>query len=201
MKQIAGNRSSAKHAWLLLSAALAAGAVAGSSLPVDSLAWQRQVPWDAQRLWTAALTHWSGTHLWLNLGALVLVALLGHCARLPPRAALAWLVAIPGTHALLWWAGEISVYAGMSGVIHAGVTVVAAFLLRMQGALRVVGIGLAAGLTLKVALEAPWLAALQESPEWGFRVATAAHATGVLSGLSASLILVPWTRRRPSTPV
>src|SRR5204863_6118238 len=98
---------------------LGAGALLLRDAAVERWNWQPArwtvEPW---RLVTAAWLHLSQYHLAANLAGTLLVALLGQVARLPPRAALAWLLAWPCTQALLLLRPALQHYAGLSGVLH-----------------------------------------------------------------------------------
>ena len=191
---VAGTR-----AWLALAAALALGAlgVAAAGLPGAALDWQPDLAWrEPWRWWTAAWVHGSAWHLGANLAGAVVVGLLGAAARLPARAALAWALAWPLTQ-LGWLLGPPLVhFGGLSGVLHAGVAVVALHLaVSGRGARRAIGLGLLAGLAVKIGLEAPWGPALRDAPGWGIAVAPWSHASGAVSGLLAAAGLLAWPRR------
>jgi hypothetical protein len=129
-------------AWAALTALLCLGAIvvtaisAEGSAPLaaaplaNALDWQPALglrqPW---RLWSCAWVHWSAAHLMVNLAGAVVVAFVGWRARMPPRAACAWLLAWPLTQVLMTLLGgdrvgaAMSHYGGLSGVLHAGVIV------------------------------------------------------------------------------
>ncbi len=192
------------RAWLLLAGVLLVlslgHALAGADL--DAWAWRRELPGQAWRWWTAALVHWNTLHLLANLAGTAAVAWLGWAARLPAGAALAWLLAWPLTQVLLWLADAPARYAGLSGVLHAGVAVAAVHLLLQAAAMRWIGGALAVGLLLKITSEAPWHAAVVASTDWGFPVAVAAHACGAVAGLvvAAAGVLAIRRRARLSSP-
>ncbi len=106
------------------------GAVLASAAPARALDWQAALglrePW---RLWTAAWVHWSAPHLLVNVVGAVVVAFVGWRARLNAAAALDWFLAWPLTQLLMAALGAERVgaamphYAGLSGVLHAGVVV------------------------------------------------------------------------------
>jgi rhomboid family GlyGly-CTERM serine protease len=173
-------------------------------LPAAVLDWQPAAaaaePW---RFVTAAWVHWSPLHLAANLAATAVVAALGHAARLPAAAALAWLLAWPLTHAGLWLQPALAHYGGASGVLHAAVAVAACWLIgarnsarngaRMgarQRRVRWIGAAIAAGLVTKLLLEQPWRGPLVHPASWDIAVAPLAHASGVLAGLAC--VLVVW---------
>lgn len=194
--------------WLLLCALLGGGSLLAWWAPASLLDWQparaTAEPW---RLVTAAWVHWSEWHLGANLAATGVVALLGRVARLPRHAALALLLAWPLTHAGLWIQPALAHYGGASGVLHAAVAVAACWLVagaaapapgaRSRARARWIGGAIAAGLVLKVLLEAPWAGPLASARAWDIAVAPAAHASGALAGFVAALLALAL---RPRTP-
>ncbi|MDE2159763.1 MAG: rhombosortase, partial [Burkholderiales bacterium] len=184
------------RAWVALAALLAAGALAARWLPAPALDWEPALaltqPW---RAWTAAFVHWSGLHLGANLAATAVVGALGVAARLPDRAALAWFAAWPLTQLTLLARPDLLHYGGLSGVLHAGVAVAAAWLLLdARGARRAVAAAIAAGLVAKLVLEQPWGPALRWGGGWDFPVAPWAHLGGAIVG--AALGTGAWLTRR-----
>lgn len=178
----------------------AAGALLAWWLPAAWLDWQPGLvahePW---RAFSAAFVHWSARHLGANvLGALV-VGALGRAARLPPAAALAWLVAWPLVQLGLLMQPELAHYGGLSGVLHAGVAVAGLWLVVTgRGRRRSVGAALLAGLAIKVLLERPWAGALAHPAGWDIAVAPLAHACGAVAGvLTAALTLALQRQSRP----
>jgi membrane associated rhomboid family serine protease len=214
------------RAWIALAALLAALAIVetgGGWLARDGAAWTARLDWQpalaaAQpwRAWTAAGVHWSAMHLAGNLVATALVAWLGVRARAGRIEALAWAAAWPLTHALFAavdayaparLAEHLPHYGGLSGVLHAGVAILALSLLAGRNAEpsrdnlrereRLVGGALLAGLCVKVLFEAPWKLALRPDVMLGIGVAPIAHATGVAAGvLTASVALLAVRRSR-----
>lgn len=181
-------------AWVTVGALLLLPAlvIQGQASAPQVLAWDRAAGWTvAWRAWSAAWVHLSALHLAANAAGAMLVVALGVAARLPPRAALAWVLAWPLTHLGLLAVAGVGRYGGLSGVLHAGVAVVAvALLLRAKQAERRLGLAIGAGLALKLLLEAPWRASVVQPPGWDIAVAPAAHATGALAGaLIAGLLL------------
>src|SRR5664280_3066833 len=131
----------APRAWMIVAAVLLLGSVATIGAPATSLDWQPALVWrEPWRAWTAAWVHYSALHLLANLvGGLVVVAF-GIAARVPRRAAFAWLAAWPLTQAGLSLRPDLAHYGGLSGVLHAGVVVVAVHLIvEARGARRWVG--------------------------------------------------------------
>lgn len=184
-------------AWLALAALLGVLALAGSLAPRGALDWQPAL-WPAQpwRLFSAAAVHLSAGHLGANLLGLALVAALGREAGCSAREALAWALAWPLTHLGLLLQPALTHYAGLSGVLHAGVAVAGwRLVLAGRGLGRGVGVLLLAGLLAKVVLEAPWLAPVRHWPGWAIPIAPLAHATGVAAGTVTALGLwLGWRR-------
>ena len=148
-------------------------------------------PW---RAWSAAAVHWSERHLLMNLGACAVVGWLGWRADAGLRASLAWALAWPLTQIGLLAQPGLLHYGGLSGVLHAGVAVLACLLWRERsGRERWLGAAFGAGLLLKILIEQPWAGPLRSVPGWDFALAPAAHASGAVAGvLCAGLLL-----RRP----
>ena len=188
--------------WIAASALLGLGALAGLGLPPAALDWQPTLassqPW---RAWSAAIVHLSALHLAANLAGVALVAALGFVARVPRRSVLAWFVAWPLTHLALLARPDLVHYAGLSGVLHAGVAVVAVHLIATaRGLRRAIGLALLGGLALKVAGETPWAAeALRHPAGWDIAVAPFAHASGLVAGALASALVEALARRRALT--
>jgi rhomboid family GlyGly-CTERM serine protease len=173
--------------------ALAAGLA--HALPSAWLDWQPALAWrQPWRFFSAAWVHWSGQHLAANLAGCAALALLGHTARLPPRAALAWLLAWPLTQAgLLRLQPDLLHYGGLSGWLHAGVAVAVIALLARPGRERLIGLAIAAGLIVKLGLEQPLGPPLRAVAGWDILLAPAAHLSGALAGaISALLCLHLW---------
>jgi rhomboid family GlyGly-CTERM serine protease len=183
--------------WAGLCVLFAATAVALWFAPRDALDWQPlragTEPW---RAWTAAFVHWTPWHLGANLVGCAVVAAFGVSARVPARAAVAWLAAWPLAHAALALQPQLARYGGLSGVLHAGVAIVAWQLLRHErGRRRAIGAAVMTGLMVKLALERPWAAAVQQVSGWDFAVAPLAHATGAAAGLLCAWLADAMTRR------
>lgn len=142
--------------------------------------------------------HLSDLHLAANLAGLALVALLGVAAGVTPRGGVAWALAWPATHAALYVEPALTRYGGLSGVLHAGVAIVAVQL-AVEGprARRALGVAIAVGLALKVSVEAPWRQALLHASSLDIAVAPLAHAAGAVTGTLAALVLRAW-RHIPS---
>jgi rhomboid family GlyGly-CTERM serine protease len=156
---------SARWAWPGLCLLLGLGALALQLGAGDGAVWALDrsktlgEPW---RLLSAALWHWNAWHLAGNLAGLALLALLGWRAGFGMRPALAWLLAWPLTQALLLLQPRLPLYAGLSGVLHAGVLLAALALWRQW-----LGKALLAGLVAKLLLEQPWGPLLRPNDWWG----------------------------------
>lgn len=168
--------------------ALGAGALLGLLVPAPEWDWQPSKAAEPWRWWTAAFVHLNGLHLAGNLLGLALVAALGVVGRLPPRAALAWALAWPLGHGVLLLRPEVTHYAGLSGVLHAGVAVAVTWLV-LEGRRRRVAMAIGAGLVAKLLLEQPWGAPVTVSATLGIPVVPLAHAGGALVGLLLTLLL------------
>ena len=170
--------------WRLLSVSLAILAMLGWGIEPGLLDWQPTLlltqPW---RLFSAVGVHYSAAHLLLNLAGLAGVAALGAVARIDSALAWAWVVAWPLTQLGLLVDPELVHYGGLSGVLHAGVAIVAIHLLRRAASRgRRIGVAILLGLALKVGLEFPWSppafhATLQ------IMVTPLAHVSGLVAGL------------------
>ena len=180
---------------------LCALALLAQALPHEAIDWQPALaadePW---RAFSAAAVHYSSLHLLANLVGAALVAALGLAAQVPPRSALAWFVAWPLTHVLLLARPELAHFGGLSGVLHAGVAIVAVhLLLRATGRRRWIAAALLIGLAAKVVAEEPWGDVLRHPPGWDIAVAPLAHATGLLAGAACALLgeaAVQWRKPR-----
>jgi rhomboid family GlyGly-CTERM serine protease len=188
-------------AWAALALVLALGSCLVFMLGAPhALDWQPALagrePW---RAWSAAGVHYSALHLVANLAGCLLVAALGIMARVPRRVVVAWLVAWPLTQFGLLLRPDLLHYGGLSGVLHAGVAVVAVHLvIATGGTRRLIGVGILCGLGIKIALEAPWGAALRHPAGWDIAVAPFAHLAGVVAG-AATAGIAEILRRRPTT--
>jgi rhomboid family GlyGly-CTERM serine protease len=172
-----------------VAALLATLAMLGGAWPNAVIDWQpgrvASEPW---RTLTPVALHYSLLHLGANLLGCALVAALGHAARVPTRAAWAWLAAWPLTHLGLLAQPALLHYGGLSGVLHAGVAGACVHLLvAAHGRPRLIGALLMLGLLSKIALERPWATVLSHPAGWDMAVAPAAHASGVLAGVLCAL--------------
>lgn len=178
-------------AWLALALLLAAASLLAWGQPPGRLDWQPgrwlDEPW---RNWTAAFVHWTALHLGVNALGCLLVGALGAAAALPPRAALAWVLAWPLVHLGLLIEPGLRHYGGLSGLLHAGVAVVGCWLaVRAQGRRRMIALALLLGLAVKLVAEAAGGLALVQPPGWDFAVAPLAHATGAVAGAALGLVV------------
>jgi rhomboid family GlyGly-CTERM serine protease len=189
-------RSLQAFAWSGLCASLALLCIAVWLLPVDwqiALRWRADA-WGAQpwALWTASLTHLSDTHLLVNLLALLCLGVLGQLMGAQRWDALALLLAWPLVHlSLLLWP-QIRFYAGFSGLNHAiaGIIIArSAIDLIVHYRFSVISFLLTPILLAKLIWEAPWAQPLRIDASWGFTVVQAAHLTGFISGLLASVLV------------
>lgn len=162
-----------------------------------SLEWQpgaaRSQPW---RWWTAAFVHWTPLHLGANLLATAMVAAYGWVARVPTAVALAWAAAWPCTQLALLLKPQLLHYAGLSGVLHAGVAAVSMWLV-MRGNRTERGVGwmMLLGQGVKLLLEQPWGAAVHAPTELDVPVAPLAHAAGSVFGALFAAIALHLDRR------
>jgi rhomboid family GlyGly-CTERM serine protease len=188
-------------AWAALAVVLGVLAVMAWTVDREAIDWQPSLagsqPW---RALTAVFVHYSMLHLAANLIGAVLVGALGWVARVPLSMGAAWLVAWPLTQFALLVQPELLHYGGLSGVLHAGVAVIAVHLLR-SGETRRRGIGAAivAGLLLKLLSETPWDGPLRRPPGWDIAIAPLAHVSGTIAGALCALITA-WLHGRRVPP-
>ena len=176
---------------------ITAGAFAALALlawPFDNaqFLWHPDQPW---RAFTAPFAHLSLMHLIANLAGCVVVGVLGQVARLPPRASGAWLLALPLTQLGLLLRPDLTSYGGLSGLVHAGVAVIAVELLATPGRRRNIGLAVLAGLVCKLWLEEPFGPAVQLRTGWDIAIAPFAHLTGAVAGCITAIAL-----RTPGRP-
>jgi rhomboid family GlyGly-CTERM serine protease len=188
-------RDGGRRAWLTVCALLVLPALLippGSGIARLSLAWTPALAWSQPwRWWSAAWVHLSELHLLANLTGAMLVLLFGALARLPRDAAWAWALAWPLTHLSLLLTPELARYGGLSGVLHAGVAVVAVTLMHGSAgrATRWLGAAVGLGLLLKVVGERPWAQTLVVPPGWDIAVVPLAHASGAFWGALLAVLL------------
>jgi len=175
----------APRAWAALALLMALAALAAWPADASRLDWQPALaarePW---RALTAAAVHYSPLYLGANVAGAVLVGALGVVARVPGRIVLAWLMAWPLTQAGLLLRPDLLHYGGLSGVLHAGVSAAALWLVvHDRGRRQWIGAAILMVLTLKIVAESPWGPAVQSREGWDIAVAPFAHASGALCGL------------------
>lgn len=187
------------QSWVALALALGLGALALHGAAQGDFTLQRErataEPW---RLLSAALWHWNALHLLGNMLGLGVLALLGWRAGLGDRDTLAWLLAWPLTQALLCLHPQLPPYAGLSGVLHAGVAVAGCALCARTGRERLVGAALMLGLLVKLGLEAPWGPLLRPQDWWGGATLPLAHAAGAAAGALCRLAVAARPRLTPA---
>ena len=141
--------------------------------------------------------HYSGLHFLANLAGALLVGALGWAARVPARSVVAWAVAWPLTQFGLLVQPALLQYGGLSGVLHAGVVVVAVHLVfegtRTQ---RRVGAATLLIVLIKVLSETPWAGPVSHPAGWDIAVAPMAHASGLVAGVLTALAAQAWHRWR-----
>ncbi|MFZ2652895.1 MAG: rhombosortase [Burkholderiaceae bacterium] len=201
MNDSLSRRGAGVIAWLGVSALLGVGALLGACGEREVLDWQPTLalaqPW---RLFSAAAVHYSQGHLLVNLGGLILVAALGAVARVTMKMSLAWLPAWALTHAGLLADPGLAHYGGLSGVLHAGVAIVAVHLSRCGAKpRRRIGAALLCGLVAKLALEFPWIPP-SFNAGLGIVVAPLAHVSGALAGLACGIAAFLLGRRHAEIP-
>lgn len=184
--------------WPAFCLALALLSLLAWPMPREALDWQPALavaqPWRAV---SAAFVHWTPTHLAANLAGCAVLALLGWRAALGPREVVAGLVALPLTQLGLLLRPELQRYAGLSGELHALAAIAALTLLRRGGRERAIGAAIAAGLLVKLALEAPLGPVLRATPGFDFAVAPFAHLCGAVAGLVAGALTM-WRFSSPT---
>lgn len=153
-----------------------------------------QRPWTP---WTSAWVHLNTPHLLGNLLALGVLAAIGWRLRPPRAATLAWALSWPLLQlSLLLWP-LIGYAVGLSGVLHAGVAVLAVgLLLNGPKALRPWGLLLASGLLLKLWLERGWSGPVVWDPGGQMPVVRAAHLGGAAWGALLGALGAGWSRWR-----
>lgn len=197
--------------WLLACAALALPAMLLAPVPLDQPV--AQWPALAQQLtlrpdqgvdqpfhtfWTAAWLHGSTSHRLQNLGAVALLAWMGWLAALPRGATLALLAAWPLTQlGLLLQPSPIAHYVGLSGVVHAGVTVVCVHSLAANHPRFPKALAAAAllGIVAKLIMENPVAHRLVQPPGSDITVVPWVHLSGAVAGLLCALPGALWCRR------
>ncbi|CAH0351873.1 hypothetical protein [Aquabacterium sp. CECT 9606] len=154
---------------------------------------------------TCIWLHANTRHLMANLAGLTLLISLGWILKLAPQAALAWLLAWPLTHLALLLDPRLSTYYGLSGVLHAGLSIIATTLITQAHGpkwSRTYGWLLLGGMLAKCWLENPGWQALLPRPGLAMNVAPMSHWAGTLVGAVITLTLAlrqshPCSKSRP----
>jgi hypothetical protein len=136
---------------------------------------------------SAAWAHASTPHLQANLLGCGLLAVLGWLSEVRARAALAWLLAWPLANGLLLLDPRLPAFMGASGVLHAGIAVLAVHLLLNQR--QALGVAVLAGLSVKVGFDLSHGLPTYPHPALGIDVSPLSHLTGTLAGLFFAGIL------------
>jgi rhomboid family GlyGly-CTERM serine protease len=184
-------------AWVGVAVFFTALGLLGGFAPHSLLDWQPVLAWrEPWRAFTAVGVHYSAHHLWANVAGVALAGLFGVAARVPARLAWSWLAAWPLTQWGLLIKPELAHYGGLSGVVHAGVAAVIAYVLitgnRTQ---RWVGCAVLTGFCGKLISETPWGPALRYPAGWDIAVAPIAHATGSIAGALCAVVILMWPWR------
>lgn len=154
-----------------------------------------QPPWV---WWSTAWLHGSALHLWRNLGGVLVLAWLGWLTRVDGRCALIWCLSWPLTQLGMVVQPTLHTYIGLSGVLHAGVVVLALHLVNSpKPALpRWTGWLLLGALGAKLIMENPSGQALIQPLGSDITVAPWAHVSGSMSAVALSLISSVYRRWR-----
>jgi hypothetical protein len=136
---------------------------------------------------SAAWAHASPPHLQANLLGCGLLAVLGWLAQTRAREALAWLLAWPLANGLLLLDPRLPAFMGASGVLHAGIAVLAVHLL-LKGR-KALGMAVLVGLFIKVGFDLSHGLPTYPHPTLGIDVSPLSHLTGTLAGLFFAGIL------------
>jgi hypothetical protein len=171
---------------------------------LQTLTWQAesvwQMPWT---LWTSAWVHMNPPHLIFSQMALGMLAALAWVLRPPLISTLAWLLSWPLAQACLIFWPQIGYAAGLAGLMHAGVAVLAVHLL--MGVLRVHkgrrwGSLLLLALLAKLGMERAWAFPVVWDASTELSVVQALHLTSALWGAAMAVALPvgwrAWRRRQ-----
>lgn len=190
--------------WWLTTLALSLPALYGGQVSLDAVstdwtpqaqAWVlhpsagwKQAPWV---WWTAAWVHGSVQHLGRNLFALLLLGIIAQASHATRRSALSWLMAWPMTHlGMLLQPALLGSYCGMSGVLHAGITILCIQHITTDHRFptrRVFGLVLLLALSTKIIMENPWHNTVIHPSGSDITVAPWAHLSGIVAGLVSYL--------------
>ena len=173
-------------AWVGVAAALALPALWAHLAHADTTAWLLHPDQGLQQplshLISCAWVHANTAHLLANLAGVVIMCLLAWLARVDLTHAGLWLLSWPLTHLALLLDPRLHSYFGMSGVLHAGITLLALHIVRQNNTVSAIpswtGWILLLGVPLKCVLENPRLLPLIDRPELGMQVAPLSHVSG-----------------------
>lgn len=195
------------RAWLLLCAVHGVASMLlwwAREPAVAVLVWRAE-GWTAQpwTLWTSAWVHMGTPHLIGNQLALGALTAFGWMTRPGRGAAAAWALSWPLLQlSLLLWP-HIGYAVGLSGLLHAGVAIMAVQLVLGQlpmPAARRWGMVLMVGLLVKLLLEQAWLHPVVWDGGNEMSVVLAAHLTGAAWGLALGGLGAAWGRWRAPQP-
>lgn len=156
--------------------------------------WQDQL-WT---LWSSAWVHMNTPHLIGNQLALGALTAFAWMVRPPLGATLAWLLAWPLMQLSLAYWPQVGYAVGLSGVLHAGVAVLAAQLVAGRIPMpqpRRWGTLLALGLLSKLVLEQAWSHPVVWDTGYDMSVVQAAHLTGAAWGALLGTLAALLARR------
>ena len=183
-------RMNGSRGWLLLCALHGVASMLLWWAPADTVA---LLTWRADEglqrawtLWSSAWVHLNTPHLIGNQLALGALTAFAWVVRPPLASALAWLLAWPLMQASLQLWPQIGYAVGLSGVLHAGVAVLAVQLLRRRIAVpqaRRWGLLLGLGLLLKLGLERGWDHPVVWDTANHISIVQGAHLAGAFWGL------------------
>jgi hypothetical protein len=163
------------------------------------------LPQNPLNYWTCAWLHANTPHLLANLAGLMLIVGLGWVVKVSPAHALAWGLAWPLTHLALLLDTRLDTYYGLSGVLHAGVGIIAVALIRTNNRQPTphagrLGWALLCGLLLKCWFENPDFRATLARADLSMTVAPMSHWAGALVGIALATALPKRHRCSQSRP-
>lgn len=165
---------------------------------VEPLIWRAdgwaEHPWT---LWTSAWVHLGTPHLIGNQLALGALTAAGWVLRPPPSATFAWALSWPLTQASLDAWPQVGYAVGLSGLLHAGIVVLAMHLMLapVPRALRLWGTALTLGVLVKLVIEHAWNQPVVWDPGNEMSVVQAAHLTGAAWGAALGALSALHARR------
>jgi hypothetical protein len=168
---------------------------------LQRLTWHYDTVWSMPwTLWTSAWVHVNPPHLIFSQMGLGLLVALAWVLRPPWISTWAWLLSWPLAQACLVWWPQIGYAAGLSGLMHAGVAVLAVHLL--MGLVRIPkgrrwGSLLLLALLVKLAMERGWAHPVVWDGGTELSVVQALNLTSALWGAALALVLpLVWRRWR-----